>query len=92
MIFRSNKGHDTTTSGITFCLYNIAKHPDVQRKCFNEIFEVFGSDTTERTTLSKLNQLHYLELTIKESLRLFPSVPFFGRIAMQDIELSEYLI
>lgn len=83
------KGHDTTTSGISFCLYNIAKHPEVQRKCFNEIVEVFGSNTKEATTLSKLNQLHYLELAIKESLRLFPSVPFFGRIAMQDIKLSE---
>lgn len=68
------KGHDTTTSGISFCLYNIAKHPEVQRKCFNEIVEVFGSNTKEAATLSKLNQLHYLELAIKESLRLFPSV------------------
>lgn len=61
----------------------------MQKKCFDEIADVFGSNTKETTTLSKLNQLHYLELTIKESLRLFPSVPFFGRIAMQDIELSE---
>ncbi|XP_031638529.1 cytochrome P450 4d1-like [Contarinia nasturtii] len=83
------EGHDTTTSGITFCLYNIAKHPEVQRKCFDEIATVFGSDTKEPTTISKLNQLSYLELVIKETLRLFPSVPFIGRIAMQDIELTQ---
>lgn len=72
-------------------MYNIAKHPDVQKKCFDEIVTIFGTDTKESTTISKLNQLSYLELVIKETLRLFPSVPFFGRIAMQDIELSESL-
>lgn len=83
------QGHDTTTSGITFCLYNIAKNRDVQEKCFKEIIEVFGTDKTEPTTLAKLNSLSYLELTVKESLRLFPSVPFIGRLAMEDIELSK---
>lgn len=64
----------------------------MQQKCFDELFDVFGADTKEPTTISKLNQLFYLEITIKESLRLFPSVPFIGRIAMEDIELSEILV
>lgn len=85
------KGHDTTVSGITFCLYNIAKHPRVQTLCFNEIVEVLGSKSNEPTTLAELNELSYLELTIKESLRLFPSVPIVGRTAMEDIQLSELI-
>lgn len=84
------QGHDTTTSGITFCLYNIAKHPEVQEKCFKEIRTVFGNDKTAPTTLSQLNDLHYLEMVIKETLRLFPSVPFIGRFALEDIELCKY--
>lgn len=71
-------------------MYNIAKHPEVQRKCFDELSDVFGADAKEPTTISKLNELSYLELTIKETLRLFPSVPFIGRIAMEDIELSKF--
>lgn len=88
--FEKFKGHDTTTSGITFALYNLAKHPDVQQKCFNEIHDVFGTDKDQSSTLHALNQLSYLELTIKESLRLFPSVPIVSRLAMDDVELSKY--
>lgn len=84
------QGHDTTTSAITFCLYNIAKYADVQEKCFKEIREVFGADKSAPTTLSNLNGLHYLELVIKETLRLYPSVPFIGRKALEDLELSEW--
>lgn len=82
------KGHDTTTSGITFCLYNIAKHPEVQEKCIEEIVSVFGTDGKQPITLSQLNQLAYLDMVIKESLRLYPSVPLIGRKAMEDIKLS----
>lgn len=83
------EGHDTTTSGITFCLYNIAKSPAVQEKCMKEIIEVFGKNPKEPATLAKLNQLSYLELCIKESLRMFPSVPLVGRLATEDIKLSK---
>lgn len=85
------KGQDTTTSAITFALYNIAKYPEVQQKCFNEVVEVFGTDREQTATLSLLNQLPYLELVIKESMRLFATIPVVARTAMEDIKLSEYI-
>lgn len=84
-----NQGQDTTTSAITFALYNIAKYPEIQQKCFNEVVEVFGTDRELPATLSLLNQLTYLELVIKESLRLFSTIPVVARTAMEDIKLSE---
>lgn len=38
------QGHDTTASGIAFTLYNIAKHGDIQRKCFEEVQSVLSDD------------------------------------------------
>lgn len=71
-------------------MYNMAKYPEVQQKCFNEAVNVFGPASTEQpVTLSLLNQLSYLEFTIKESLRLFPPLPLIGRQAMEDIKLSK---
>lgn len=82
------EGHDTTTSGIAFCMYNLAKHPKVQQKAFEEAKSVIG-DTDKVATQKDLNDLHYLDLVIKESLRLYPSVPFFGRKIYENVEISE---
>lgn len=37
-------GHDTTSSAISFCLYNLAKNPKIQQKAFEEVQNVFGDD------------------------------------------------
>lgn len=83
------EGHDTTTSGISFCLYNIAKHPEVQQKVFDEIQEKIGSDKIALST-QKLSNLHYLELVIKETLRLYPSVPYFARRFTEETTIAGY--
>lgn len=82
------QGHDTTTSGITFCLYCIAQNPDVQQKCFQEIREVLGNDRIRPVSLNDLNNLNYLDLVIKESLRIFPSVPLVGRKLREEVVIG----
>lgn len=82
-------GHDTTTSATTFCLYNLAKHPEWQQKCVDEVRNVFGTDGQTPATLSKLNQLSVLEAVIKETMRLFPTVPLISRLAPDDVQLSK---
>jgi cytochrome P450 family 4 len=82
-------GHDTLTSGISFCLYNIAKYPEVQQKIFEEIQSQVESGNAA-LTLKDLNNLHYLELVIKESLRLFPSIPLFARRLSEEITVNGY--
>ncbi|XP_063697728.1 cytochrome P450 4d1-like [Culicoides brevitarsis] len=81
-------GHDTTTSSIEFMLYNLAKYPEIQKKVFDEIVEVMGPDASEPITLRKLNDLHYLDLVLKESLRVFPPVPMINRQTREDVVLN----
>lgn len=84
------EGHDTTTSALSFLFYNIAKYPEVQRKLFEEIRSVLGDDKTKSVGLKELNEFHYMELVIKETLRLYPSVPIIGRSINDDIVISMF--
>uniref|UniRef100_A0A1B0CSB4 Cytochrome n=1 Tax=Lutzomyia longipalpis TaxID=7200 RepID=A0A1B0CSB4_LUTLO len=85
------EGHDTTTSGISFLLYNIALHSDVQRRVVEEIRDVFGTDT-RIPTISDLNNLQYLDLVIKETMRLYPSVPIIGRQSEKEVTINDITI
>ncbi|CRK96913.1 CLUMA_CG010305, isoform A [Clunio marinus] len=82
------EGHDTTKSGICFILYNLAKYPEIQEKVFEECRTNLGNDPQQPVTMNELNNLHYLEMVIKETLRLYPSVPFFGRNLKEDTTLG----
>ncbi|CAO1423337.1 unnamed protein product [Diamesa serratosioi] len=83
------EGHDTTTSAISFAFYNIAKYPEIQQKIYEESRSVLGDDLMKPVTLSQFNELHYLELFIKENLRLYPSVPFYGRKLSDDVKVGD---
>lgn len=81
-------GHDTVSSALMFLLYNLAMYPEVQEKFLAEIHNVLGH-TREELTYGKLSDLQYLECVIKESLRIFPPVPMFGRESQEDIKLGK---
>ncbi|CAK8692481.1 unnamed protein product [Clavelina lepadiformis] len=71
------EGHDTTASGMSWALYNLAKYPEFQEKCRKEVMAVIsGKDNVEWNDLQKFP---YLTKFIKESLRLYPPVVAVGR-------------
>lgn len=84
-------GHDTTSTAISFFLYNVAKHPAIQAKLYEEIVDTLGADD-RKLSLKDLNALHYLDLVIKESLRLHPVVPYFGRRLCEDVKMNGYTL
>ncbi|XP_031767123.2 cytochrome P450 4C1-like [Galleria mellonella] len=85
------EGHDTTASGITFLLLMLANHKDIQEKVYQEMNSIFG-DSTRQATIDDLAQMKYLELCIKETLRLYPPVHFMARTLNEPVKLSNYNI
>ncbi|XP_061684889.1 cytochrome P450 4V2 [Syngnathoides biaculeatus] len=85
------RGHDTTAASMNWALHLLGSHPDVHCKVQHELQEVFG--TSERVaSMEDLKQLKYLECVIKEALRLYPSVPFFGRSLCEDININGFKV
>ncbi|KAK2546756.1 Cytochrome P450 4V2 [Acropora cervicornis] len=84
------EGHDTTSAAITWTLYLLARHPDIQRRAHQEI-ENFFSHRPDTLTVEDLKELRYLDCVIKEAQRLFPSVPVLGRTVSEDYNLNGYI-
>lgn len=72
-----------------FTLYNIAKHPEVQQKLYEEI-QAEAENGNEFQTLGELSRLRYLDMVIKESLRLYPPAPYYGRKITEEITIGDY--
>lgn len=65
----------------------LAIHQDCQEKAYQEIREIINSTDTD-ITLKELNSLKYLDLCIKESLRIFSTVPMIGRCPSEPFVLN----
>lgn len=79
------EGHDTTAAGICYTLFNLANHPEVQQRAFEELKDIFGDDTERECSYQDLQEMKYLEMVVKETLRLYPSVPLYARMIKDDV-------
>ncbi|XP_067005981.2 cytochrome P450 4C1 [Anabrus simplex] len=85
------EGHDTTSAAITWALFLLGLHPDIQDQVFQELDEIFG-DSSRSATAEDLVRMRYLEQVIKETLRLYPSVPIITRYLESDLQVGKHLI
>lgn len=80
------EGHDTVTSAISFVLKALSKNKPIQDLLYDEMKQIIGDKT--RPSHDDLQELKYLDRVIKESLRLYPSVPAIGRYITSEITLK----
>ncbi|KAJ9475725.1 Cytochrome P450-DIT2 [Pseudozyma hubeiensis] len=72
-------GHETTASGVSWTLWNLATHQDIQDKLRKECKELMDQD--DRPPYSAIKGLAYLDAVINESMRVTPPVPRTVRIS-----------
>ncbi|XP_063367906.1 cytochrome P450 4C1-like [Cydia amplana] len=82
------EGHDTTANALIFGIMLLADHPEVQDKIREEYRKIIG-EADRSFTMSDFTEMKYLEAVIKETLRLYPSVPFIGRTVTEDFMLDD---
>ncbi|GIX83778.1 cytochrome P450 4c3 [Caerostris extrusa] len=85
-------GHDTTAMGISWVLYNIGLRQDIQDTIHDELDRIFGSDQDRPVTMEDVRDMKYLECVIKESQRLYPSLPVIGRELEEDVIIDGHTV
>ncbi|XP_034996907.2 ultra-long-chain fatty acid omega-hydroxylase isoform X1 [Zootoca vivipara] len=83
------EGHDTTASGLSWVLYNLARHPNYQDQCREEIQNLLRGRETEEIEWEDLSQMPFTTMCIKESLRLHPPVTAISRRCTEDVKLPD---
>ncbi|CAG2120444.1 unnamed protein product, partial [Medioppia subpectinata] len=83
-------GHDTTAICLSWTLYFIGLHPEVQRLIHDELDRVLVANRD--VTYDDIKELRYLESTLKESMRLRPPVPAIIRALTHDLQLGNYIV
>jgi cytochrome P450 len=82
-------GHDTSTSTISFLLYETARHPDVAVRMREESDRVLGGRGGRAPNPTELaHELPYLEMVVDETLRLYPPAWIGPRRAVSDFEFG----
>ncbi|KAF5923200.1 hypothetical protein HPG69_012290 [Diceros bicornis minor] len=87
------EGHDTTACSISWILYALATHPRHQQRCLEEIQSLL-EDGASITWMGlgfrdHLDQMPYTTMCIKETLRLYPSVPGICRELSKPIAFPD---
>lgn len=77
------EGHDTTSSAMAFCIYLLSQHEDIQQRAYKEAVAMQGREK---------ESMRYLEAVIKETLRIYPTVPFYSRKTEEDLQIGNLTV
>lgn len=58
----------------------------LQARAWEEQRKIFGDDRNRPVSFDDIHEMKYLELVIKEALRMYPPVPFYARTSNVDIK------
>ncbi|XP_071448726.1 cytochrome P450 6j1-like [Hetaerina americana] len=78
-------GLETCTTVISFALFELAHYPEIQKKLRKKINEVKFKHGG-KLSYEALEEIHYLEMVILETLRKYPPVSFLARLTTKPFK------
>jgi cytochrome P450 len=81
-------GHDTTATALTYALWALGHHPDMQDRVAAEVAQLGDRELTP----DDVPRLQYTVQVLNEALRLCPPAAGVGRVAMRDIAVDGYRV
>jgi len=81
-------GFETTNNALGFLCFLLSKHPKIQQRVQEEIDLVRSQSESGSLDFECLKNLRFLTSCIKESMRIYPSVPMTSRFAEDSLSLQ----
>lgn len=88
-IFFNFIGFETSSSTLSFCLFELSRNKEIQQKIQEEIDRVFKKADKDGITYEMMSEMKYLEACIDETLRKYPIVPVHFRTATREYKLAD---
>jgi len=82
-------GFETSSGTMSFTLYEMAKHQDLQKRLRQEIFDTLNA-CNGKITYDHIMEMKYLDCVVKEVLRKYPPLPFLDRECTLTAEEKGY--
>jgi cytochrome P450 len=82
-------GHETTANALTWTLYLLSQHPNIEARLLADIDRVLGG---RLPTPADLPQLAYVEQVVAESLRLYPAVYMVARRVIEPLNFDGFTV
>ncbi len=79
-------GHETVAMGLTWCLYLLAAHPEIQEQLRLAVNDTLG---TRKAEASDFESLAAVEHAFAESMRLYPPIWILGRRALHSFSFGD---
>lgn len=61
-------------------------NPDIQERVYRELVDVYDTNSSE-STMELIGKLEYMEMVIKETMRLLPVGPFLARECQANTQI-----
>jgi cytochrome P450 len=81
-------GHDTTATALTYSLWQLGRHPEVQDRVAEEVAALGDRELTP----ADVPRLRYTRQVLDEALRLCPPAAGVGRLAVRDFAVDGYRV
>ncbi|XP_015840000.1 probable cytochrome P450 6a14 isoform X2 [Tribolium castaneum] len=80
-------GFETSSTTMTFALFELAKRPDLQQQVRDEIETVLAKHGN--ITYDAIQDLKFMDQVIDETLRMYPPVPVLTRKCVKDYKIPD---
>ena len=86
-------GHETTANALTWSLYLLSRHPDVEARLHEEVDATLGVGAAARLpSADDMPALSYTRMVLAEAMRLYPPAWIVGRRAIEAYPIRDWVL